>query len=61
MRRVFKTRSFSRWMRKTELVDSDLCAAVAEMAAGLVASDALKEICHDSQAETPQQDSGNRS
>ena len=125
-------------MRKTELVDSALCAAVAEMAAGLVdadlgggvlkkrvgvagrgksgsartlvatnkgsrwffvfgfekneranistkelealqriaadllhlgsveldahvASEALKEICHDSQVETPQQDSGSRS
>ena len=40
-------------MRKTELVDSALCAAVAEMAAAHVAGEALKEICHDSQAETP--------
>lgn len=39
MRRVFKTRHFSRWMRKTELVDSSLCAAVAEMAIGLFDAD----------------------
>ena len=34
--RVFKTRFFSRWMRKTELTDSALCDAVAEMAQGLI-------------------------
>ena len=39
MRRVFKTRYFSRWMRKTELTDSSLCAAVSEMAAGLIDAD----------------------
>ena len=39
MRRVFKTRHFSRWMRKTELTDSALCAAVSEMAAGLIDAD----------------------
>jgi hypothetical protein len=39
MRRVFKTRYFSRWMRKTELTDSALCAAVAEMGAGLIDAD----------------------
>lgn len=39
MRRVFKTRYFSRWMRKTELTDSALCAAVSEMAAGLIEAD----------------------
>jgi hypothetical protein len=39
MRRVFKTRYFSRWMRKTELTDSALCAAVSEMVAGLVDAD----------------------
>lgn len=65
MRRVFKTRYFSRWMRKSELTDSALCTAVAEMATGLidadllrlgsseldehVASEALKEICHDNE------------
>lgn len=39
MRRVFKTRHFSRWMRKTELTDSALCRAVAEMAQGLIDAD----------------------
>jgi len=39
MRRVFKTRHFSRWMRKTELTDSALCAAVSEIAVGLVEAD----------------------
>ena len=36
MKRVFKTRHFARWMGKTELTDSLLCAAVVEMAQGLV-------------------------
>jgi hypothetical protein len=36
MKRVFKTRHFSRWMRKTELTDGALCAAVMEMAQGLI-------------------------
>ena len=36
MKRVFKTRHFSRWMRKTELTNGNLCAAVAEMAEGLI-------------------------
>lgn len=36
MRRVFKTRHFSRWMRKSELTDQALCAAVGEMVAGLI-------------------------
>ena len=39
MRRVFKTRHFSRWMRKTELTESALCSAVAEMAQGLIDAD----------------------
>ena len=39
MRRVFKTRYFSRWMRKTELTDSALCAAVSEMVEGLIDAD----------------------
>ncbi len=39
MQRVFKTRHFARWMRKTELTDSALCAAVAEMAQGLIDAD----------------------
>lgn len=36
MKRVFRTRHFSRWMRKTELTDGALCAAVMEMAQGLI-------------------------
>lgn len=39
MRRVFKTRHFSRWMRKTGLADTALCAAVDEMVRGLVDAD----------------------
>jgi len=39
MRRVFKTRHFSRWMRKTELADRVLCQAVEEMARGLIDAD----------------------
>lgn len=39
MERVFKTRHFSRWMRKTELTNRALCHAVAEMAQGLVDAD----------------------
>jgi len=37
--RVLKTRFFSRWMRKTELTDSALCHAVAEMAQDLIDAD----------------------
>ena len=36
MRRVFKTRQFLRWMRKTDLTDVALCTAVNEMMAGLI-------------------------
>ena len=39
MRRVFKTRHFARWMRKTELTDAALCQAIEEMAAGLIDAD----------------------
>lgn len=39
MPRVFKTRHFTRWMRKTLLTDAGLCQAVAEMAAGLIDAD----------------------
>lgn len=39
MIRVFKTRHFQRWMRKTELTDVILCNAVSEMAAGLIDAD----------------------
>lgn len=36
MKRVLKTRHFSRWMRKTELSDAALCGAVREMEQGLI-------------------------
>ena len=39
MRRVFKTRYFSRWLRKTLLSDAALCRAVAEMEQGLIDAD----------------------
>ena len=39
MMRVFKTRHFQRWMRKTELTDVALCKAVEEMAGGLIDAD----------------------
>lgn len=39
MKRVFKTRHFNRWMRKTELTDAALCNAVAEMSQGLIDGD----------------------
>ncbi len=39
MKRVFKTRYFSRWMRKTELTDRLLCIAVMEMGEGLIDGD----------------------
>ncbi len=39
MRRVFKTRYFARWMRKTTLTDAALCLAVREMAEGLIDAD----------------------
>ncbi|MCK2086679.1 type II toxin-antitoxin system RelE/ParE family toxin [Thauera aromatica] len=39
MIRVFKTRHFCRWMRKTELTDRALRAAVEEMSKGLIDAD----------------------
>jgi hypothetical protein len=39
MRRVFKTRHFARWLRKSGLTDVALCEAVNEMVAGLVDAD----------------------
>jgi hypothetical protein len=39
MQRVFKTRHFKRWMRKTELTNYSLCGAVAEMVQGLIDAD----------------------
>lgn len=39
MKRVFRTRTFTRWMRKTGVTDEALCEAVCEMAQGLVDAD----------------------
>lgn len=39
MRRVFTTRHFNRWARKTRLADDALCNAVAEMQQGLIDAD----------------------
>jgi hypothetical protein len=39
MGRTFKTRSFSRWMRKTELTDRALWLAVEEISQGLIDAD----------------------
>ena len=39
MRRVFKTRYFIRWMRKTALNDEVLCVAVNALAQGLIDAD----------------------
>ncbi|MES2585531.1 MAG: type II toxin-antitoxin system RelE/ParE family toxin [Pseudomonadota bacterium] len=38
-KRTFKTKSFAKWMRKTELKDQDLLCAVTEMEAGLIDAD----------------------
>jgi hypothetical protein len=37
--RVFKTRHFARWMRKSALTDEALCAAIDEMRQGLIDAD----------------------
>jgi hypothetical protein len=39
MRRVFRTRTFTRWTRKAGLTGDALCEAVSEMAQGLVDAD----------------------
>ena len=39
MNSVFRTRTFTRWMRKAGLTDEALCRAVGEMAQGLVDAD----------------------
>jgi len=39
MKKVFGTRTFTRWMRKTGLTDEMLCQAVSEMMQGLVDGD----------------------
>lgn len=36
---ILKTRTFTRWMRKTGLTDQALCQAVSEMAQGLIDAD----------------------
>ncbi len=39
MRRVFKTRFFARWSRKTDLDDAALCRAISDMERGLIDAD----------------------
>jgi hypothetical protein len=39
MERIFRTRTFTRWMRKAGLADADLLASVLEMSNGLVDAD----------------------
>jgi hypothetical protein len=39
MKRVFKTKTFVRWMRKTELAEDSLKKAVDEMSEGLIDAD----------------------
>lgn len=36
---IYKTKSFTKWMKKTELTDQDLVDAVKEMQAGLIDAD----------------------
>jgi hypothetical protein len=38
-KRAFKTKSFAKWMRKTDLKDQDLLFAITEMEAGLIDAD----------------------
>lgn len=39
MRKVFRTRTFTRWVRKAGLSDDALCDAVSEMVQGLIDAD----------------------
>ena len=39
VKRVFRTRTFTRWMRKSGLTDDALCNAVSEMVQGLIDAD----------------------
>jgi hypothetical protein len=39
MMRVFRTRTFTRWMRKAGVSDTGLCEAVSEMEYGLIDAD----------------------
>lgn len=38
-RRIFKTKTFSKWLNKSELADQDLVAAIVEMERGLYEAD----------------------
>ncbi|HVV97427.1 MAG TPA: type II toxin-antitoxin system RelE/ParE family toxin [Rhodanobacteraceae bacterium] len=44
MTRVFRTRTFTRWMRKSGVTDADLLASVAEMADGLIDADLGRHV-----------------
>jgi hypothetical protein len=39
VRRVFKTRHFGRWLRKSELTEEALCQSISEAAKGLIDAD----------------------
>jgi hypothetical protein len=43
-RRVFRTKTFGRWLRKTLLSDHHLCNAVEEMSAGLIDADLGRQV-----------------
>ena len=42
--RIFKTRHFARWMRKTELTDAGLCEAVRENERANIDADELEAM-----------------
>jgi hypothetical protein len=44
MMRVFRTRTFTRWMRKSGVTDADLLGSVAEMATGLIDADLGRHV-----------------
>ena len=44
MERVFRTRTFTRWMRKAGMTDSDLLASVREMIRGLIDADLGRHV-----------------
>jgi hypothetical protein len=44
MIRVFRTRTFTRWMRRIGLTDEALCEAVSEMIVGLIERVELKAL-----------------
>jgi hypothetical protein len=39
MRRVFRTRTFTRWMRRAGLSDATFCKAISEIESGLIDAD----------------------